>query len=116
MDNVRRERLITAYKKAMSRLDMATAFGYSCSGRVIQVNEGADEFQVGDRVACAGAPYANYAEVLEGILPKAIIRRCKAAFGVPFRAWLRRDLGPMLADPLSPEAIRRRGYFSALAV
>ncbi len=53
---------------------------------------------------------------MEGIIPKAIIRRRKAAFGVPFRAWLRRDLAPMLADLLSPEAIRRRGYFSMPAV
>lgn len=53
---------------------------------------------------------------MEGILPKAIIRRRKAAFGVPFRAWLRRDLAPMIADLLSPEAIKRRGYFSVPAV
>ena len=53
---------------------------------------------------------------MEGVIPKAIIRRRKAAFGVPFRAWLRRDLAPMLADLLSPEVIQCRGYFSAPAV
>ena len=53
---------------------------------------------------------------MTGIIPKAIIRRRKAAFGVPFRAWLRRDLAAMICDLLSPEAIRRRGYFSVPAV
>jgi asparagine synthase (glutamine-hydrolysing) len=55
-------------------------------------------------------------QAMDGIVPKVIIRRRKAAFGVPFRAWLRHDLGPMLADLLSPETIRRRGFFSPAAI
>jgi predicted dehydrogenase/threonine dehydrogenase-like Zn-dependent dehydrogenase len=38
--------------------------GYSASGVVIGVGEGVQEFQVGDRVACAGAQCAFHAEVI----------------------------------------------------
>ncbi len=36
--------------------------GYACAGTVVQVGAGVDDFQVGDRVACAGAGKANHAE------------------------------------------------------
>src|ERR1041384_7482004 len=40
------------------------ALGYSASGFVAAVAEDVTEFQVGDRVACAGVGYASHAEVL----------------------------------------------------
>ncbi|RMD64069.1 asparagine synthase (glutamine-hydrolyzing), partial [Candidatus Parcubacteria bacterium] len=50
-------------------------------------------------------------KAMEGILPDPVIRRRKAGFGAPLRAWLRRDLREMVDDLLSEEAIKRRGYF-----
>jgi predicted dehydrogenase/threonine dehydrogenase-like Zn-dependent dehydrogenase len=48
-----------------SRLDVAIPLGYSCAGTVIEVGPGSmTDFQVGDRVACAGAGQANHAEVV----------------------------------------------------
>ena len=38
--------------------------GYSCAGEVIEVGAGVTEFEVGDKVACAGAGYANHAEIV----------------------------------------------------
>jgi predicted dehydrogenase/threonine dehydrogenase-like Zn-dependent dehydrogenase len=46
-----------------ARLDTAVALGYSSAGVVVEVGEGAEEFAVGDRVACAGAGHAGHAEV-----------------------------------------------------
>jgi predicted dehydrogenase/threonine dehydrogenase-like Zn-dependent dehydrogenase len=42
-----------------ARLDTAIALGYSSAGAVLEVGEGAEEFAVGDRVACAGAGHAE---------------------------------------------------------
>ena len=38
------------------------ALGYSAAGEILEVGEGAQEFQVGQRVACAGMGYASHAE------------------------------------------------------
>src|SRR5262245_15285961 len=52
-----------AYKRAKTRLDSYTPLGYSLSGLVEEVGEGADEFSVGELVACAGNDHALHAEV-----------------------------------------------------
>jgi predicted dehydrogenase len=45
-----------------AKLDRAMALGYSAAGEVLEVGEGAQEFHVGQRVACAGLGYASHAE------------------------------------------------------
>ena len=55
-------------------------------------------------------------KAMNGVLPNEILRRRKAAFGLPVRAWLRNELRDMLADMLSEERIRRRGLFDAATV
>ena len=52
-----------AYKKAMTRLDSYTPLGYSLAGVVTEVGPGAEEFSVGQVVACAGNEHALHAEV-----------------------------------------------------
>ncbi|MCE5327354.1 MAG: alcohol dehydrogenase catalytic domain-containing protein [Planctomycetaceae bacterium] len=42
-------------------------FGYSCAGVVAEVSSGAEEFKVGDRVACVGGGYAPHAT--HGVVP-----------------------------------------------
>jgi threonine dehydrogenase-like Zn-dependent dehydrogenase len=54
---------IEAYKRAVNRLDSLTPLGYSLCGVVIEVGRGADEFAVGQVVACAGNEHALHAEV-----------------------------------------------------
>lgn len=54
---------VAAYKKAMNKLDSYTPLGYSLSGLVIEVGRGAEEFSVGQLVACAGNEHALHAEV-----------------------------------------------------
>jgi predicted dehydrogenase/threonine dehydrogenase-like Zn-dependent dehydrogenase len=52
-----------AYKKVVNLLDSYTPLGYSLSGVVVEVGAGAEEFEVGDLVACAGNQHALHAEV-----------------------------------------------------
>ncbi len=60
---IRQQGLVAAYEKAMNKLDSLTPLGYSLAGEVVAVGEGVSEFHVGQRVACAGAGYANHAEI-----------------------------------------------------
>ncbi|HSV10260.1 MAG TPA: asparagine synthase C-terminal domain-containing protein [Hanamia sp.] len=52
----------------------------------------------------------------EKTLPKSIIYRRKASFGAPLRAWISRDLKPMVDDLLSEKNINKRGFFNYLFV
>ncbi len=64
VETFKREGLRATYEKVKSRLNQIKALGYSASGTVIAVGAGVSGFQVGDRVACAGAGYASHAEFL----------------------------------------------------
>src|ERR1700681_2064026 len=71
-----------AYQKVQSRLDALAPLGYSCAGIEIAAGPGVTEFQPGDRVACAGAGYANHCEV--NFIPKNLAARIPD--GVPLEA------------------------------
>jgi predicted dehydrogenase/threonine dehydrogenase-like Zn-dependent dehydrogenase len=64
IESVRQQGLVQTYEKVMNKLDTLTPLGYSCAGTVIEVGRELTDFQVGDRVACAGAGYAVHAEVI----------------------------------------------------
>ena len=59
---VQRDGVFSTLDAVRSRLDQPSALGYSSAGTVVAVGEGITDIQVGDRVACAGAGYANHAE------------------------------------------------------
>lgn len=71
LDTLRQQGLAATYQKVMNKLDKLTPLGYALSGEVIAVGVGAEEFAVGQRVACAGAGYANHAEV--NFVPKNLV-------------------------------------------
>ena len=52
-----------ARQKVQARLETLSALGYSCSGFVLKAGAGVNEFQPGDRVACAGSGYASHCEI-----------------------------------------------------
>jgi predicted dehydrogenase len=62
IDQVQQQGLASTYKKAMSKLDSYTPLGYSLCGVVTEVGQGAEEFRVGQLVACAGNEQALHAE------------------------------------------------------
>jgi len=49
--------------------------------------------------------------VMKNRLPTPILRRPKQGFSIPLKHWLRKELRPLLLDVLTPDTIRRRGYF-----
>jgi len=55
-------------------------------------------------------------KAMQEILPKEIIARRKAGFGLPVRSWIRNELREMVGDLLSESRVRRRGYFRPEAV
>lgn len=64
IDTLRKQGPIQTYRAVMKKLDAYSPLGYSCAGEVLEVGEGVTEFKVGDKVACAGAGYANHAEIV----------------------------------------------------
>jgi predicted dehydrogenase/threonine dehydrogenase-like Zn-dependent dehydrogenase len=76
LDSVRQQGLLPTYEKVMNKLDTPTPLGYSSAGIVLAVGREAPEFQVGDRVACAGAGYAVHADV--AYVPRNLVVRMGA--------------------------------------
>ena len=50
------------------------------------------------------------------LLPTEIVRGKKRGFSIPAAAWLRSELEPFARETLSPETVRRQGYFRPEAV
>src|SRR5262245_235167 len=81
-ETFKREGLTSTYEKVTARLSQMKALGYSASGVVTAVGQEAQEFRVGDRVACAGGGYASHAELI--FVPTNLC--CKAPDGVSFES------------------------------
>jgi predicted dehydrogenase/threonine dehydrogenase-like Zn-dependent dehydrogenase len=62
LDQVQQQGVVTTYKKVMNKLDSYTPLGYSLCGVITEVGKGAEEFKVGQLVACAGNEQALHAE------------------------------------------------------
>ena len=52
----------------------------------------------------------------EPLLPRAIVHGRKRGFSIPAAAWLRGELEPFAREMLSPETLRRQGYFDPSVV
>ncbi|MBO0719693.1 MAG: bi-domain-containing oxidoreductase [Blastocatellia bacterium] len=69
----RRDGFISTVQTVRARLEAPIALGYSCAGSVREVGRGAEEFIVGERVACAGMNHASHAETV--FVPKNLAVR-----------------------------------------
>jgi len=63
-DTLKSQGPVQTYRAVMKKLDSYSPLGYSSAGEVIKVADDVKGFAVGDLAACAGAGYANHAEVI----------------------------------------------------
>lgn len=76
-DHARADGLKATYRRIQSRLNSLSPVGYSCSGFVLATAPAVQEFQPGDRVACAGVGYANHSGI--NFVPKNLLVKIPAA-------------------------------------
>ena len=63
INKAKKEGLLNTYRNVMSKMEKPMSLGYSAAGIVESVGSEVQGFKVGDRLAIAGAGYANHAEV-----------------------------------------------------
>ena len=89
IEKVKREGVVATYRAVSGRLSGDVPLGYSASGEVLAVGHGVTGLSPGDRVACAGAGWANHAEIL--CVPRHLCARVPE--GVDLRAACSATLG-----------------------
>jgi predicted dehydrogenase/threonine dehydrogenase-like Zn-dependent dehydrogenase len=70
---IQRDGVSSTISAVRGRLDQPLALGYSSAGTVVALGEGVTDVLSGDRVACAGAGYANHAEF--ACIPRLLLAR-----------------------------------------
>jgi threonine dehydrogenase-like Zn-dependent dehydrogenase len=73
VDHIKSHGLRDTTELVRARVSTEQAVGYSCAGAVIDVASDVTRFRAGDRVACAGAGYANHAAV--NVVPHNLVAR-----------------------------------------
>jgi len=63
VDKMKKEGIKNTLEKVFTKLDTPIALGYSSAGRVIELGSNMSGLNIGDRVACGGAGYANHSEI-----------------------------------------------------
>jgi predicted dehydrogenase/threonine dehydrogenase-like Zn-dependent dehydrogenase len=107
VDKARREGILTTIDAVLTRLDQPLPLGYSSAGTIVQVGPGLADFQVGDRVACAGGGHAVHAEYV--LVPRNLL--AKIPENVDFEAAAFTTLGSIalhgfrLANPTLGESV-----------
>jgi len=64
LDTLKKQGPVQTYRAVMKKLDAYSPVGYSSAGEVIEIGAGINDISIGDKVACAGAGYANHAEIV----------------------------------------------------
>lgn len=104
---VRNQGLLNTFASVRDKMAASQALGYSAAGIVSAVAHDVTEFQIGDRVACAGVGFASHAEVLS--VPKNLCVHLPE--GVSFESGAYGTLGAIalqgvrLAEPTLGESV-----------
>jgi predicted dehydrogenase len=107
VEKARREGILTTIDAVRTRLDQPLPLGYSSAGTIVQVGPDLADFQVGDRVACAGGGHAVHAEYV--LVPKNLL--AKIPENIDFEAAAFTTLGSIalhglrLANPTLGESV-----------
>jgi predicted dehydrogenase len=121
MDKARRDGVLATFKAVMARLDEPLPLGYSAAGEVVAVGAGCEGlFQVGQRVAMAGAGLANHAELnvvprnLAAPIPDGVSDE-EACFGTVAAIAMAglRNLAPQLGDVVAVLGVGLVGQIAA---
>ena len=80
LEKAKKEGWWSTFQTVRSRMEQPMPLGYSASGTVIGISDGVSGVHVGQRVAIAGAGYANHAEV--NVVPQNLV--AKIPRGVSF--------------------------------
>ena len=95
------------YRAVTTRLEAPQPLGYATAGVVVAVGEGVEGFAPGDRVACAGAGYANHAELVT--VPDNLVVHVPAALELDKAAYATLGAiamqGVRVADPRLGEVV-----------
>ena len=62
INKIKKEGFKTTLNKVFTKLEVPIALGYSCAGKVLMTGMHIKDVSVDDRVACAGAGFANHSE------------------------------------------------------
>tara|TARA_Y100001968_G_scaffold333405_1_gene396049 strand:+ start:1368 stop:3497 length:2130 start_codon:yes stop_codon:yes gene_type:complete len=71
VQTLQKQGLSQTLRAVEKKLQSYSPLGYSSSGTVIEIGEGVEGFEIGDKVACAGVGYANHAEIIN--VPKNLV-------------------------------------------
>jgi len=71
IDKMKKEGVRNTLEKVFTKLDTPIPLGYSLAGRVVEVGDELSGVNIGDRVACGGAGYANHAQI--NYIPKNLM-------------------------------------------
>ena len=96
IESVKRQGLTATYRAVQKKLDAYSPLGYSCAGEVVEVGEDVPGIACGDRVACAGAGYANHAEFVS-VPVNLCVKLAPGAEQLALAAWVTKDAGEKLA-------------------
>jgi predicted dehydrogenase/threonine dehydrogenase-like Zn-dependent dehydrogenase len=100
IDMARSNGIARAYEKVKGKIAGGQPTGYSVSGVVIGVGEGAVNFKIGDRVAAAGAGIANHAEYVN--VPYNLVVKMPDELGF-------REASTITLGSIAMQATRRAG-------
>ncbi len=104
-DKIRSEGLIKTIKTVSTRLGTPSPLGYSSAGSVVAVGGLVKGIQPGDKVACAGAGYANHAEFIS--VPNNLVAKIPSYVSEEYAAFTTlgsiATQGIRLANPLLGE-------------
>jgi predicted dehydrogenase/threonine dehydrogenase-like Zn-dependent dehydrogenase len=119
IDEVKRNGLPRTYKRIMGKLDSFSGLGYSTAGVVLAVEDGIQDIEIGDRVACAGAEYAYHGDIIA--VPRNLIARIPEGVSMESAAYTTiaaialqgvRQAAPLLGETIAVIGLGLIGQFT----